>query len=1234
MPLHQIRPGARGVGGWIALVVCLALASPASAVILWSDLGATLVHHTGLGTDILGAATRRDDLATDTLYFKFHVDPLSDARTEEYLAAFQLFQKGRVGLGIGNSQKAWAYSAFNTAAIGEFNKVSGDIDLNSARPESSGVETFYTYELPRRGVECTVVVKVHYIRAGDDEVTVWLNPDLNPGATEDNQQALLMTKFMADASFDEIHLRHEGGGGGWIFSDMAVATSFRDFVNPGNSGLAASGAETNKEPGSVAFRAWTRDAGLPQNAVRALAQTPDGYIWVGTDEGIARFDGVRFVTFSAREGLHGERVRTLLADSRGALWIGTTGDGLTRLENGQFTTYTTKEGLPGNTINALAEDGEGRLWVGTEAGLVVWKDGHEIPVGGVSNFKGAPVNALFKDRKGAMWLGIGGVGVFQWKGGTLERLVDATLEGLLREPHCLLVDQARRVWIGAGDDYVLCREGEEWRRYRIPRRLARPYVSALAEEPDGTVWAGSVSEGLFRFQEGRLTAINSSSGLSESTVASLLVDHTGGLWVGTGAGLNRMQRKMLSAYGQNEGLGYGPVQGLAEVAPGVIWAAKPEEGLFQWSAQSGSGKPFMRLALTNVGVRNPQVSALLVTRDGSCLLASEAGLLRAATPAEASDDLKTELLVTNTFTALAQDASEDLWAGTRTGEIWQSRKGSWSLRATLPGHQPITGLVPDSHGTIWIGSDGGGLNRVSLNGTLMLTKSQGLLSEAVRTLMLDRQGALWVGTARGGLRCLRDGRLQTFSTHDGLPDNTISQILEDDDGRLWLGNNRGIACVQESELEAVGSGKQPLLYPQIYNRESGMLSEECTGGYFPAALRTKSGLLCFATTKGIVTLNPKLKATRPAPPPVIIEEMLVDAEPPSTRAWAESPAAARGPGLRIPSGRHRVEFHFTGLNFDEPELVRFRFRLDGLDEQWIDAGPKRTAPYTYLPPGTYRFHVAACTAGGDWSDAQSSAEFVVAPPFWQTGWFIALTVLASIGLVVLIVRFVEKQKLQQRLKQIEQERTIERERNRIAQDLHDDLGSSLARISLLSGLAREDKENPKQVLTHVTKIAQSADETVRALEEIVWAVRPGSDSLQSLVEYIAHFSNELFERNGTRCRLDLPHDLPTIPLPPEMRHNIFLVVKEALTNVLKHAGAKEVHMQAKASDRTMEFVIQDNGRGFDPSRAAQDGKRNGLVNMRRRAEAMGGTLTVQTARAGTTVRLVVTVPATGRAQKS
>jgi signal transduction histidine kinase len=303
--------------------------------------------------------------------------------------------------------------------------------------------------------------------------------------------------------------------------------------------------------------------------------------------------------------------------------------------------------------------------------------------------------------------------------------------------------------------------------------------------------------------------------------------------------------------------------------------------------------------------------------------------------------------------------------------------------------------------------------------------------------------------------------------------------------------------------------------------------------------------------------------------------------------------------------------------------------MENLDPGWVDAGSRRTAYYGYVPPGHYRFKVTACSGDGVWNEVGTSLDLTVLRHFWQTWWFLGLAALGVLGSVSGAARIAEKRKLHRQLERLEEDRTLERERARIAQDLHDDLGASLTRISLLSDLVKADKEAPAQVETHANKISQSARQTVRALDEIVWALRPGSDSLQSLVEYIAHFATELFDGDRTHCRLDLPDELPPRSLPPDMRHNIFLVIKEALTNALKHAWANEVRVQVKTGGDSLEIVVHDDGQGFAPHTAPQPSTRRGLGNMRARAETIGGSLAVQsTPGNGTTVRLVLRLPHT------
>lgn len=323
-----IHEGGRALALALIAFAMLAWTDSSQAVLLWSDLGATQVHETGPGTDILGGVLRRNDLSTDTLYFKFHVDPVSDANTELYFAAFQLFEGNHERLAVGNALNAFAYSAFATVQTLESNQVVEYIDLKSANPEPSGIGTFRTYELVHSRIERTIVFKVQYVAGGDDLVTVWLDPDLRPGATETNQLESLTTRFKANALFDQIHLRHGGGGDGWIFSEMAIATAFDDFVNGNGSTTEGNGPGIGYGEVPFTFRSWQREQGLPENYVRALAQTRDGYLWVGSDDGVSRFDGVSFFSLGLQEGFQSGPVKVLFGDSRGALWIGSEGGGL------------------------------------------------------------------------------------------------------------------------------------------------------------------------------------------------------------------------------------------------------------------------------------------------------------------------------------------------------------------------------------------------------------------------------------------------------------------------------------------------------------------------------------------------------------------------------------------------------------------------------------------------------------------------------------------------------------------------------------------------------------------------------------------------------------------------------------------------------------------------------------------------------------------------------------------
>jgi ligand-binding sensor domain-containing protein/signal transduction histidine kinase len=1198
---------------WLAGLICFHL-TPCAAVILWNDPGTTLVHENGAGVDILGGAVKRDDSANDTLYFKFHVDPLSDKDTEEYFAGFELYEGDTERLGIGNSLKAWAYSAFfNADETGESNNPSGYFDLHTSKPESA---TSASYQYPRRGVGVTIVFKVQYIPGEDDLVTVWLNPDLGPGANEAYQPDSLTTRFNANASFDEIRLRHGGGGGGWLFSDLAIATAFSDFVD-------ASGSRPNETTSSAiggvrafSFRSWQNEPGLPQGPLSALAQTHDGYIWIGGDDGLARFDGLRFVPFGTPERFKWGRVSALLEDHAGALWIGSSDHGLSCWRNNKVTTFTTLDGLPANSITALAEDGGGRLWIGTEAGLVLWQDGQPAPLKAAEQFKGRAITALFKDGQGTIWAGVKGMGVFQFDRDTFIPLAGDTVAEPLKEPHCLLKDRAGRIWIGAGEDFILCHDGDHWQRYRIPRNRFRSYVNTLAEEPDGTIWAGVGAGGLLQFREGKWMAIPAGANLAGNLVESLLTDNEGRLWVGTDAGLNRLQRKNLFTLSQSEGLGFGAAQGLAEVTPGVIWVGKPNDGLYRWD-----GRSFSRLSTACLLPHDSQINTLLVTRDGFCWVATTNHLLLYKDSIAVADEVKTIDSAPPDIVALAEDRDGALWVGTRQGKIQRLYENRWLEPAVFFQTNAISSLVPAADGSLWVATDGNGLYRFNNGSFHRFGKSDGLLSDTIRTLYLDARGVLWIGTADNGLERWDNGHIANFTTHEGLPDNTISQILEDDSDRLWLGTSRGIVCVNKRRLDELAAGKIPAVYPKLFGQADGMLSEECSSGFFPAGLKTQAGLLWFSTLKGVVVVDPRALPNTALPPHTVLEEVLVDGlvEPLFDASTAKIARDNEGSEneplpratLRITPGKHSVEFRYTGLSFDAPELIRFRYRLEGLDPDWLDAGTRRTAFYSYLPPGDYRFHVAACNSDGIWSENDPGLELVVLRHFWQTWWFIALAGLSGMVSVGVAVRIVVKRKLQRRLRHLEQERALERERTRIAQDLHDEMGAKLCRISFLSEHARRGEIPAEELKDQITSISDASREVLHSLDEIVWAVNPQNDTLEHVASYIGQYAQEYFQMTGIRCELDMPAQFPSYPLSSQMRHHLFLAAHEALTNILKHSGATQAKVGMVINDTRFTINLSDNGKGFDL--AAQESKSespatagDGLVNMRRRLAEIGG----------------------------
>ncbi len=977
---------------------------------------------------------------------------------------------------------------------------------------------------------------------------------------------------------------------------------------------------------------WQTEDGLPGNTVTSILQTRDGYLWIGTFGGLARFDGVRFKRFGEAEGLKNNRVLCLCEDRQGNLWVGSEGGGLFQLRDGVFTELTTRDGLRHDVVTALAEGRSGRLWIGTYAGLQCWQEGHFVMDPAEPFQSSFPVTRLLVDRAGTVWMVVNG----QLRTVVAGHVVTPKLGG---EPSGQLAISALhegksgQLWLGGNSGYVASSSNGVLRVLPLPQEMPPDNIWEVLEAGTGDIWMGTASSGLRRWRNDRVLALTTQEGMAENSVRCLFEDREGNLWVGTnGGGLQRLKPKTLRLVTTRDGLAHNVVMSLAEEGSGELWIGSNCGGL------SARRKGVFTPAYLNYLLDNECIWSVLSARDGALWVGTwNNGLFR-----KTGEKLE-QFKLANSYSdepvlALCEDRNEGMWVGTYQDGLKFFRDGKFTSYRITNGLSAnfVTALVQDVKSRLWIGTAGGGLNCFADGVFKVLKRRDGLGSDFIRALHIDANGVLWIGTGGGGVSRLKDGELKTISTRQGLLDDVISQILEDDNGHFWFGSNRGIFYVSKAELERVAEGRVGSLNPITFGKAEGMENLECTGGFCPAGLKTRDGRLWFSTVKGLVTIDPKNIRSNDLPPPVVIEQVIVDGVPAEvdvkrlTSQIRNSKLeirnrrgmyASNNTTLRIHPRAKRVELHYTALSFTSPEKVRFRYRLDGLDSDWVEADGRRIAQYPFLPPGPYRFRVTACNEDGVWSQSEAVLALTCLPALWQTWWVRLLGAALVLGGAGWTVKVGATHRLQRRLTLLQQQHALEQERTRIARDIHDELGASLTEISLLSDHCRKRLDRPGEVAVDLQRISTTAREAVQTADGIVWAVNPRNDSLDHLANYLVHFAEDFFRLTNIRCRLDVPADWPQIPLPMQHRHHLLLAVKEACNNVARHSEASEVWLRMTLTDQEFSIEVRDNGQGFRPESKPEDS--DGLINMRERMADLGGRLELSSeAGRGTSVKLI------------
>lgn len=983
-------------------------------------------------------------------------------------------------------------------------------------------------------------------------------------------------------------------------------------------------------------RSWQANDGLPDNSVVGITQAPDGFLWVATQGGLARFDGFTFREYPVASclGMPSSRLESLLLDRRGRLWLARSGGALVCIDFNGTKLFTSKDGLPNLQAMVMVEDGDGALWIAYGGGRLMRF--HDGIAQSFTEQDGLPPGAgcrIASDKVGQLWFAKGGqVGVFRQ--GRFKTML--TLPG-----NVMRIASARDtgLWICADHTLYKFTEGNEPVRLgELPLTVAEAKPSDLYEDTTGAVWIGTEQAGLFRHAGGAFQKVET----SHHEIWPLAGDREGNIWVGTrGGGLNRVQASVVDLQAVGSAFAADGVQSLCRGPEESLWAVTRSGEL---ARKDGKGWRAMTPA---DGWPGNLAKCVAVERDGTIWVGTREQLVIAWRPGESTNLVRRIAVGGRLVRSMLVTPQDEVWVGTeRPGTLQRVLRDGKLENYPLPSETgPVCAMTLDEAGNFWAGTLDGQLLRVS-DGKLFDETARTLaVPQPILSLATTADGSLWIGYGGRGLGRLKNGKFSRFGVEEGLLENYISQIVPDGKGQIWLAGNRGIFRVREADLTDAVPGQSAMVFAVAAGTDVATTGVQASRGYSPGGQMSADGKILIPKANGLAVIDAQKLAARYRREPAVLDRVVVDnrivaANDPGNplsvaMVLGGRATAATNAVLKLSSRHQQVRFEYTSPNFSDPENVHFRYQLAGLDGHWQEAGTRRVAYYSKLSPGRYTFSVTARDAAGNWPEAQGVLSIEVTPALWETWWFTALAVVFALAFVAHLVRIIEKRRGRRRLEQERREHELERERARIARDIHDDLGANLTEISLLSAIAQGEGATLQEMREDVQQIGAKARALTVSLSEIVWAVNPRNDSFDSFVTYACNYAQDFLSRAKIRCRIDLPPQLPATAITSEWRHNVFLVMKEALNNVVKYAQATEVCLSFGLTENALRLVIKDNGRGVPIALAEEgaktsEGRGHGLGNMRDRVEQLGGEFHMASKSGnGTWVELIV--PFTGLA---
>ena len=935
---------------------------------------------------------------------------------------------------------------------------------------------------------------------------------------------------------------------------------------------------------------WQVQDGLPSARIHEVIQTRAGYLWLATLDGLARFDGVRFERFydSDTPGLASSMVKCLLEDSHARLWYGTQSGEIGWKDAGGFHKLTLQQSEPLDPMERLVETRDGTIWAASRHTLLPIKD----CVAGklIVRPENHDIWDICATENGGLWMLVDGGNLYRLDSQTKK--ISLTIPGQSGQWRNITPARAGGLWVRDGQ-CIRRWQNDAWVEDRGVIDLLVTENTVMLESRSGTLLIGTSGQGLWLLEaDGRQHKLDHASGLSQDQILSLCEDQEKNLWVGTVHGLNRLSRRVVKMIVPLDNWQNRAVTTVTPASAGGFWVGTEGAGRYRISRD---GRVLDHPA---DDVWHQDVSCLL--EDGNRRIWM--GIFGYQIWRRDKEHPLGKYLPNPTPgnpNALFQDSRQAVWVGTTRGAA-RYEMGRTNPAPILLTNSDVRCFAEAGDGSIWIGLQNGGLFRFNYTTKQADRIGRDILPGSLHAIYCATDGTLWIGTRRNGLAYLKNGHWGTLTHTQGLPDDSISDIRSDNAGNLWIGSASGIFRISQKQLDQFTAGEIKAVNCLQLGSGDGLGTWEIMGGYQPIACRTDDGRLWYVTSVGLAMVDPQVIQPNELPPPVVIQSVRADGKAIVTDA-ATLGLAAGEKLIRCPAGTRQLEIRYTALSFSSPKQVRFRYRLEGSDKRWIEAADQRVTYFSHLPPGKYNFEVTACNNHGVWSETGARLTFQVLPLFWQTAWFKLLIAVAVVAVLVFFYR-VRRARL----------RALERLRQQIARDLHDEVGANLGSISLLTEVM-EQTPQPGDL----AQIRSTADQTVDTLRDLVWIINPSHEHFSDLVARLKQIAAIML----ANLKYDFAEmeQADNLKLSLELRRNVPPLFKEILNNIRKHSRANRVNIRLYCQDGKLVLEVRDDGVGFDVA-----GKKSGdgLKNFQNRAAEMRAQLTVTSQpNNGTTVKL-------------